>query len=1722
MRMKSALFFLLSVGLTTSSSPFKPGYEYAYSYSGKILTGIPEIDTTFAGMSITGQVIVQSTGIDSFKLAMQEVGMSTFNDKMSGSDPVNWRNVITPKTNPLVEEYQQHIESPTEFTIENGEISTMLVSNTEPLWSINFKKALIANLKIQLPGADMSPFWKKMEQGIEGKCENTYQILELPEYLIHEYEHEMLKPELCQGKKFYQIIKTRDITNCLDRSVFVSGKAHAKCLLGNCDKVNTKSSLTRYFGCGQSTESVELQSMIGEGELQQNVLAFNTEPVITGTQQVLKLLEVAPITTVLPKIDVPRILKNLFYEFPKPVNTQITNNVEQGDYYKALTSDPVSQVFLPAGSFENSKKGKMINKLVDKLVVIAQQLSEVENFGKKEVPSQLKSLKTVVSVLTTADLNVAYSKIQGLTLPKETKETARTLLVDTVSMAGTSPALMFVKEIIETKQVTDTEALVLIATLAHNIKTPTTDLIDQLFELIKSPAVTGSPVLKYHAHLVFATILRKACLSDSLEQVFPEYVFGEMCSPNHIKIKQVFIPYLVKDLKDAQDAMKQMGAITVLGVLGHESTLPLLLEYIEGKSFSFTPAVRSLAIYCLDSSTPKYKNLLLPVYTSIIHNPSEQRGIRIAALSMLLKMQPEIVHLQRLAVATWFEKDVEMHKFIYYSLRSLSHIKLVNLPEGSHLKDLCMKAQTVLPLAKPVAGIISSTFATYVSGVISNLNVGYQMMSTLVPVATNQHFYHRMELFLKQVHTTPLEFAINIRGVSSLLGDLANSFSHETSSYLEQIHPEWKNIIQKLQISPSSDTPFEAALWAKLNNDIQFVFVSNFKGTDIVKDKIVQSLKEPSKLFDQVCKKTPLNLNKVMEVLPYQALIPSDLGLPIIVETQATYLVSLKGEIDVDCSKASVAIKIAKKAAVTYSGYVGTVSPFTGELIAAGMNEHRAVNVPIQASIDFIPVDGSIKIALKQIDDITPTTKAIDVHHYHMMPFTAIKPVVFADMTPVVLHENTKILRSIAKRKNFEAKFGEIVGLDMYFKIDTESDLYDYKAMIDAWASYEYNPMVASLFSFTQTAIKSNGMPTGRFHEYSFILNPEKSVTKAAEMKIKVSLASKKKSDERQGSVFMMQSANLQTNSPQELSLKECINNLKSEQSIATNIFLTAKLIGSNPMTYTYSVTLGHGTSNLDQKWNLHMETDAGHLAFRKICINGAMKAPIIPNSDVKFKYFNHIGFGQTCDEYFVNIDGTSSVGEKQKQYSRSSVDAKKCDKMTIESQIMLQQIRALDQGLSKKSLQKKYAKIVDQQLQVCETKNDQKHALDETVIDITTSDVLPDFVKEYGRLVNSGLKIFLFEYIAQLPVYKQSKKIQVKLNFNQKLNTMTMLVQSPVDVMLYKNIRLPMYLHGVLPLIATKNPLEQSYKALSSSALHGKCILGQGYIQTFDKKTYSYQVDNCQHVLSADCSKKHSHSILVREVSGQKQVVIYHGLSKISFTPSYSTYTLEVDGEEVKMVLNKQVYINSKDAKSIYSVILNGDNSLVLETPSARITHTGNEVIVEEKSILADGSHCGLCGDYNNDIQADIKSPKGCIYKSQHVTALSYRINSSQCRLSSQQQELLLSEQQKCVQYKVQRTPVSNLYKSFGSSSVKRHSFIYQGDKLCISQQPLVQCVQGSFPQALTTKSVKFVCLPKGRVSKLYADRVERGESPQELKQQPVAFQSQVTYPISCEIPQL
>merc|ERR1712168_1217664 len=97
------------------------------------------------------------------------------------------------------------------------------------------------------------------------------------------------------------------------------------------------------------------------------------------------------------------------------------------------------------------------------------------------------------------------------------------------------------------------------------------------------------------------------------------------------------------------------------------------------------------------------------------------------------------------------------------------------------------------------------------------------------------------------------------------------------------------------------------------------------------------------------------------------------------------------------------------------------------------------------------------------------------------------------------------------------------------------------------------------------------------------------------------------------------------------------------------------------------------------------------------------------------------------------------------------------------------------------------------------------------------------------------------------------------------------------------------------------------------------------------------------------------------------------------SYSSNVQGYQLSVNGQEVSLPQNQQVTLSSQEQITAY---YSEDKTVTISTPSSRINHSGKTVEIEEKG-WADGSHCGLRGDYNNDRRADLKSPKKCIFKS-------------------------------------------------------------------------------------------------------------------------------------------
>merc|ERR1719428_796009 len=447
-----------------------------------------------------------------------------------------------------------------------------------------------------------------------------------------------------------------------------------------------------------------------------------------------------------------------------------------------------------------------------------------------------------------------------------------------------------------------------------------------------------------------------------------------------------------------------------------------------------------------------------------------------------------------------------------------------------------------------------------------------------------------------------------------------------------------RDILNQLEVAPRSDAQFEAGAWLRLSDDINFGIEINQGHVDVMKQKVLKAIKENGiSVMQKICGKTPFNYNNVFEELPYQAVVPSDLGLPIIVESQMTYLVSLQGEVNIECSltKPSAQLELSKKLSYTYNGHAGTVCPFTKQMLTAGINIHRATNIPVITKVEVEPQTNKLTVAINPSSQVSSDSSNIDVHHYHVKPYTVMKSSVYQDATPSAMSPNTKVIHSQASPKTFQAQFGQSLGVDMKLKVETE--------------------------------------------------------------------------------------------------LESCLSKLNSNNGYAFNAQVNCKLTGAETQTYSYSLTAGAGADSMEHKWDLDLHLQNQN---KMVCMAGKMMYPTTSSSLAKFQYENKLGFGSSCEEYYVNVEGYSQVSEYQRQKSLSSKESQKCEAKTQEEQRLRQKIKTVQVEEEKKKVEKKHAKVALEKLKYCSKKTEQSRTVDYTEFDISYSQELPQKVYSYAKTV--------------------------------------------------------------------------------------------------------------------------------------------------------------------------------------------------------------------------------------------------------------------------------------------------------------------------------------------------------------------------------------------------
>merc|ERR1719369_2106910 len=67
-----------------------------------------------------------------------------------------------------------------------------------------------------------------------------------------------------------------------------------------------------------------------------------------------------------------------------------------------------------------------------------------------------------------------------------------------------------------------------------------------------------------------------------------------------------------------------------------------------------------------------------------------------------------------------------------------------------------------------------------------------------------------------------------------------------------------------------------------------------------------------------------------------------------------------------------------------------------------------------------------------------------------------------------------------------------------------------------------------------------------------------------------------------------------------------------------------------------------------------------------------------LETQDLRLTLKNVIGFGKTCEEYTIRIDGTSTVSQEQKQFALRSTASRRCERITREVEEIKEKLRQI------------------------------------------------------------------------------------------------------------------------------------------------------------------------------------------------------------------------------------------------------------------------------------------------------------------------------------------------------------------------------------------------------------------------------------------------------------
>uniref|UniRef100_A0A0P6FDP9 Copper-zinc cu-zn superoxide dismutase n=1 Tax=Daphnia magna TaxID=35525 RepID=A0A0P6FDP9_9CRUS len=485
---------------------------------------------------------------------------------------------------------KEHLVKPIQMKIVNGRIENVAISKSEPLWTVNFKRAVAAQLQLQLDGAsgvfhkeEHSAYYAEntvyytMEGCTSGECQTWYHISRIPKQQLVSNPQLLAVPELCEGFPVYEIVKNRDFDKCKNLPVFnyisTPGMQCDVTSGASCQNEWAHVDLVRILGCKINEETFIVQRIKTMDRLVTKPLAYETEALEGLTIQKIELVDIknqkSDHTMMKMPADVQHY-KSLTYAYDEEHATEGSRMSQPG--LRDINTPLVMNV-------EKEKAIKEADRLLSEILRDIEGTEYYTDPSGKFVADKIEMMRKAISNLEFPELSAFVSKH----LSKENDEWSPVsqVILDALVISGTNPSVMIVRDWILKGRLQGEQAVIAISTLPATIKTPTKQLLINLIELMKSEVVTSNRDLKFATALSVSRLVYQACVNSTTStNLFPKMVMGEFCSVRDPLVTRQLVPWLNEQLKKATDDVERIAMMAALGNIGHEVIIPSILPHI--------------------------------------------------------------------------------------------------------------------------------------------------------------------------------------------------------------------------------------------------------------------------------------------------------------------------------------------------------------------------------------------------------------------------------------------------------------------------------------------------------------------------------------------------------------------------------------------------------------------------------------------------------------------------------------------------------------------------------------------------------------------------------------------------------------------------------------------------------------------------------------------------------------------------------------------------------------------------------------------------------------------------------------------------------------------------------------------------------------------------------------------------------------------------------------